>query len=288
MSELSIIVYTNESYLDLLELTIPSVFKSFEHLNPKFYLISNKFTAKLNYENFTIIDCGVEFSSDGSHFQKTMSQSLELIDSELILLLCDDYYFKSPTKKEVFNNLIEIMIDYNIDYLSLGTQKHMENYIYGWKKLSSVAGNHNKILDEIYFMDKNYRHLYSVQPCIWKKRSLQNILANNKNLTLHDLDNTNIKDSNGLRRLLDKEKNYMFYTPDDNFKFYTNKNICLHKPPLTYHVDEKLIDSDYFVIDYIEIIRHGKFITSDVNSKKILTDILLKNKTLSNKLSKFN
>lgn len=288
MSKVSIIIYTNESYLDLLDLTLPSVLKSFEHIDLKFYLVSNKITTELIFEKVTQIDCGVDFSSDGSHFQKTLLFALDKIDCEIVLFLCDDYFFKSKTKKEVFDSLVNLMIDYDIDYLSLGTQKHMEGYLYNWDKLSFNSKEYNLPSEIIYFMDKNYRHLYSVQPSLWKKKSLQKILLNNNYLTLHDLDNSNIKDCNGLKRSLDQKKNYMFYINDPKFQFFTDKNICLHKPPLTYHVDEKSLDSDYFVIDYIEIIRHGKFINAEVNSKFILKNLLLNSEDISDKLSKFN
>ena len=41
------------------------------------------------------------------------------------------------------------------------------------------------------------------------------------------------------------------------------------------------------LIDYIEIVRHGKFLDANVNSKDILNNILNSNENIKNKLKKF-
>jgi hypothetical protein len=101
------------------------------------------------------------------------------------------------------------------------------------------------------------------------------------------LDNTDILNKKGQKRQLDSKHNFAFYEEKNNFFDYNFKNYCYHYPPLSYHVDEKSINDDYFVIDYIEIVRHGKFINYNVNSKLILDKILLSMPEINNKLQYF-
>jgi hypothetical protein len=56
---------------------------------------------------------------------------------------------------------------------------------------------------------------------------------------------------------------------------------------MTYHVDEKPLSTDFLLIDYIEIVRHGKFLDANVNSKDILNNILNSKENIKNKLNKF-
>ncbi len=83
---------------------------------------------------------------------------------------------------------------------------------------------------------KDYQYLYSVQPCIWNKNSMIEILEKYEEISLHDLDQTlpNIKNEN------------------DYFKSTACKlDSCFD------HIDK--IEDNYFVLAYVEICRHGVF-----------------------------
>ncbi len=287
VNNISIIIYTNETYYDLLEFTLPFLIENFKKINIKKYVVSNKIKQSSHFEVSEQIDCGVEFLSNGGHFEQTISYALENIKEDYILFLCDDYLIKSEVKYDILMGVFNFVIDNEIDYMSLGTQKHMEPFIFEWENFNIDYKKYGLPDKCLFKTDVNCRHLYSVQPCIWKKKSLIEILKNNKNITLHDLDNTNIKDLNGNYRELDEEKNFMFYKKNENYRNYDFKNVCIHYPIISYHVDEKPIDSDYFLLDYIEIVRHGKFLDAEVNSKYILNQKLNEKLNIKNKLLNF-
>lgn len=288
----AVVIFTNEKYSNLLELSAPYLVDSFSEIDIKKYIITNKLNEKLTFkgvENFDIIVSNEEFCGSGSHYSKTMKYLIEKISEKYILFLCDDYIVKSKIKKDTFYGITQFIYDNGVDYFYLGTQRHMEKYINERTTIDTDYKKYNLPKGCLYDIDKNERHLYSVQPCFWNTESLLQILKNNENLSLHDMDNTDIKDEKGNKRVLDNTKNHIFYEHNDSYEYYNFKNVTYHYPILTYHVDEKPLKSDYLMIDYIEIVRHGKFINSEVNSKFILNDILYSNemKHKINKLKKF-
>lgn len=292
LSDFALVIFTNEKYSNLLELTIPYINKAFKDIDIKKYVVSNKLTESIDVEGideFEKITSDVNFCEKGSHYSKTMKHLIENISEKYILFLCDDYLVKSEIKKDVFYGIISFIYENNIDYFYLGTQKHMEKYRNETSVIDTDYKSYNLPKGCLYNMDKDERHLYSVQPCFWNTESLLQILKNNENLSLHGMDNTEIKDKKGNKRVLDNTKNYMFYKHNDSYDYYNFKNVTYHHPILTYHVDEKPLNSDYLMIDYIEIVRHGKFINSEVNSKIIFNDILYSDemKHKINKLKKF-
>lgn len=290
MNDIAFIIFTNEKYFDLLDLTLPFTIDNTKHLFKNIYIVSNKIpniTNKL-FNNVILIDTNVQFATDGSHFSQVMREALPQIKERYILFLCDDYLIKSPIKKQIFNDIIALLNDLNGDYMALGTQKHMEYFLNNWTKPEiDYSKYHFPHTDIFYAFDPRARHMYSVQPCIWKKDSLLELFDYNKNLSLHQLDNTDVMNKKGEKRHLDPIYNFMLYADKNDFFDYNFKNYCYHYPPLTYHVDEKAIGDDFFVIDYIEIVRNGKFISFDVNSKFILNQVLDTNPDIRQKLTHF-
>jgi hypothetical protein len=273
MKDISFIVYTNESYYDLLKLTLPHTIKNTNHLDSVIHVVSNKIPKNLNFPSVNFIDCETELMLDGGHFGNTLLKALNKIEQEYVLFLCDDYLIKSPIKKERFHNIVDVMKSLNADYMALGTQKHLVYYIPNWNKPKINSLNYGFPDGCFYELDERIRHLYSVQPCIWKKSSLIELLTFNPNITLHQLDNTDILNKKGERRNLDEFYNYSFYEEKPNFFDYGFKNFCYHYPPESYHIDEKPLNSEYFLIDYVEIVRNGKFLNANVNAKLILEEV---------------
>ena len=287
MKDVSLIVFTNENYFELLYLTLPFTIENTKHLGKTLNIVSNKLPEHQEFEGVNYIIADVEFSSTGSHFRDTLLHALNTISEEYILFLCDDYLIKSPINQSRFENLIPIMEKINADYLALGTQKHIENFVVTWPKPQVNLSDYNFPENCFYEFDVSTRHMYSVQPCIWKKSSLKELLIHNPNLSLHQLDNTDILNKKGQRRNLTEAHNFSFYEKKEDFFDYNFKNFCYHYPPTTYHVDEKPLSTGFFLIDYIEIVRHGKFLDANVNSKDILFQILDSNNKIKNKLNKF-
>jgi len=274
MKDISFLVYTNETYFDLLYLTLPFTLENTKHLNKKINLVSNKIPDHYKFKNVTYIDANISFSPYEQHFRNTLLTALNRIPEEYILFLCDDYLIKSPINKTRFDNIVSILEKINADYLALGTQKHIENFLPSWNKPNIILSDYGFPEGCFYEFDETARHMYSVQPCIWKRNSLIEILIYNPEITLHQLDNTDILNKKGERRSLEEYYNFSFYEKKENFFDYGFKNFCYHYPPISYHTDEKPLSTGFLLIDYIEIVRNGKFLDASVNSKYILNEIL--------------
>jgi hypothetical protein len=287
MKDISFVVFTNENYFDLLYLTLPYTIENTKHLNKTINIVSNKIPQHEKFDGVNYIDSNVNFSGDGSHFRDSLLFALNQIPEDYILFLCDDYLIKSPINKNRFDNIINILDKINGDYLALGTQKHIENFVVNWEKPNITLSEYGFPDGCFYKFDVTARHMYSVQPCVWKKSSLIELLTHNPSLTLHQLDNTNILNKKGENRQLNEFFNFSFYENKENFFDYGFNNFCYHHPPISYHVDEKPLSTDFLLIDYIEIVRHGKFLDANVNSKDILNNILNSNENIKNKLKKF-
>jgi hypothetical protein len=287
MKDISFVVFTNENYFDLLYLTLPYTIENTKHLNKTINVVSNKIPQHEKFDGVNYIDSNVNFSGDGSHFRDSLLFALNQIPEDYILFLCDDYLIKSPINKNRFDNIINILDKINGDYLALGTQKHIENFVVNWEKPNITLSEYGFPDGCFYKFDVTARHMYSVQPCVWKKSSLIELLTHNPSLTLHQLDNTNILNKKGENRQLSEFFNFSFYENKENFFDYGFNNFCYHYPPITYHVDEKPLSTDFLLIDYIEIVRHGKFLEANVNSKDILNNILNSDENIKHKLKKF-
>ncbi len=287
MKDISFVVFTNENYFNLLYLTLPYTIENTKHLNKTINVVSNKIPQHEKFDGVNYIDSNVNFSGDGSHFRDSLLFALNQIPEDYILFLCDDYLIKSPINKNRFDNIINILDKINGDYLALGTQKHIENFVVNWEKPNITLSEYGFPDGCFYKFDVTARHMYSVQPCVWKKSSLIELLIHNPSLTLHQLDNTNILNKKGENRQLSEFFNFSFYENKENFFDYGFNNFCYHYPPITYHVDEKPLSTDFLLIDYIEIVRHGKFLDADVNSKDILNNILNSDENIKHKLKKF-
>ena len=287
MKDISFVVFTNENYFDLLYITLPYTIENTKHLNKTINIVSNKIPQHEKFDGVNYIDSNVNFSGDGSHFRDSLLFALNQIPEDYILFLCDDYLIKSPINKNRFDNIINILDKINGDYLALGTQKHIENFVVNWEKPNITLSEYGFPDGCFYKFDVTARHMYSVQPCVWKKSSLIKLLTHNPSLTLHQLDNTNILNKKGENRQLTEFFNFSFYENKENFFDYGFNNFCYHYPPISYHVDEKPLSTDFLLIDYIEIVRHGKFLDANVNSKDILNNILNSDENIKHKLKKF-
>lgn len=265
---IGVVYFTNERSYDLTSLTVPYYLENSKELPYPVHIVSNRLPKTIHkISNVEYFDAGVDFSPQGSHFSATLRNFLIKNSYKYILFFCDDYLVKSPIKGTIFNQLLSNITEYNISKLHLGTLKHLVGSFKNWNK-------HIKENYTLVEIDKNYRHTLSVQPCIWNTEHLLEILNNNPFLSLHDLDNSNIKDQNGKYRNL--QDNQEFYY-DTGFTHYTHNHYGIYSGVTSYHVDERPMNSDYLVLDYIEFIRHGKILEADMNSKKHILAILEQN-----------
>ncbi len=241
IDNLRFVFFTHENNFHLLELTLKYFFKHNNIKGIKVSVISNKipninlpFSDQVEY-----LDGNEEFNPYGAHFSKSLKNTLSLVKEDYIFLFCDDYFFIRDTKWDDLEKLLNLIQDENIDYFGFDDIAGEE--VYTWPQFSS---SHSPFPSNYFYIrDNNYRYLHSVQPTIWNKNSLIN-LVNKFDFSLHGLDETLplIKNNNNLKCL----------AKDNNLK------CCLSITNFLLEGSE-LDDLDYFVIAYCEIVRHGVF-----------------------------
>jgi len=230
MKSVCILVYTNETNIPILELFLKYLFKYNTDFNIPIYVAANSFTKKeLPYsDKVTYLSGNVSFHDNGGHFSQTLSNILPQINEDYIFYFCDDYLLTNPIDISGLENLLKLIQDENVDMFTFGSICPINhNFI-------PILVNSSKYEFEstiFYQVDNQYRHAFNVQPCIWTKTSLQQLLLDNPEISLHDLDNS----------ILENKDHYKIICT--NYKIY---DVCC--PP------------EYFIIGYIEIIRHGAFL----------------------------
>ena len=108
-----------------------------------------------------------------------------------------------------------------------------------FEKLNSSC--ESNIKDELYLRHKDYQYLFSVQPCIWKRKSLIELLESHENISLHDLDETKP------------------YIRESGLKFKSTMSGLRSCFDYAFNIDLQKRPDDYYIIAYTEIVRHGCF-----------------------------
>jgi hypothetical protein len=227
---IGVVIYTNETNLPILELFLKYFFKHNPDFTYPIYAVSNNFT-KLNLpyqDKVTYLSGNVEWNSQGKHFSQTLSNVLPQIKEEYIFYFCEDYILTNPIHVSALENLLKLMQDENVDMFSFASSYPVNHK---WPLLDVECSKYSFEPNTFYSTDNQYKHAYSVQPCIWKKSSLQQLLIDNPEASLHDMDNS----------VLNNKDNYKIICT--NYKIYDG---CC--PP------------EYFIMGYVEIIRHGVFL----------------------------
>ena len=234
LDDIRFIFYTNENNFALGELCIKHFLKQNKKENLKVSLISNKFpNSDFQFaDQVTYLNANVERKDNGSHFAQTMLSVLPEIKEKYVFFFCDDYFFVKETKYDDLREVLDMMDCDNIDYFGLdeiGEFKKINEYE---KYVSSCE---NKYKDHFYLRERDYRYLFSVQACIWNKESLHELLKVHNNISLHNLDET-----------LDVIKTGNTY-----------KALCNDLISCFNFIDVE--NTDYFLVAYHELIRHGCF-----------------------------
>jgi len=287
-TNISSIIFTNEKYINIFNITLPRFKKYLKDITKNIYVVTNKFNknTSINFEEINVIDANVNFSASGNHFAQSMLKALRNINTEYILFFCDDYMINSKININNFYSILNIIKSYNCDFFSFASLNYCDHIILEWPKIETHLNKFQMSGGTLYKIPNSYRHLYSVQPCIWKKQSFIELLEYNPELSISSLDNTNIKNKKGYYRNLNYETNYYDET-DITSLDYNFTNLIINYPPLSYNIDDRPIGSNYLVFDYGEIIRHGRFIETETNSKKILMEFLKNNQDLKEKVKQF-
>jgi hypothetical protein len=230
------VIYTNETNLPILKLFLKYFFKHNPSFNFPIYAVSNKFTrTDLPYnDKVDYLSGEVEWHSAGGHFSQTLINVLPQIKEDYIFYFCEDYILTDSIDLEKLEQLLLMMQSENIDMFSFASMYPVNH---GW---SQIEQQYFEI--PLYKVNLHYEHAYSVQPCIWKKSSLQNILQDNPFASLHDMDNSILKNK-------------------DQYKI-TCTDLKIY---------DQAFQPDYFIVGYKEIIRHGVFLMT-LNGQTMLED----------------
>jgi hypothetical protein len=264
---ISLLTYTNETYIPIAKLAANQFNKHSAGLDIKKYIACNKFNENdyNDFEGYNLIDCNISLEKNGSHFARIMMNALKTIDTEYVLFFLEDYFLIKDIKVDVFKNLFNCIVDNNIDYVSLMA------YHYDWEPLNTDYTKYNLPKDILIKFDPRYFYLFSVQPSIWKRSSLIKLFEYNPFLEVHQMDITLIKNMRGHTR--HNNDHEYWETPDDfwdfNFKMYTFKKSDITK---NYSFDERGLEGDYLLFLYSETIRRGRFNFNTHNNNKLFLE----------------
>lgn len=228
IDNLRFVYFTNENNIPLLKLTLSNFFKYNNLDNIKVSVISNNYNDDiLPYSDVVqYLNGNTPFHAQAKHFSNSLKNTLSEIKEEYIFLLLDDYHFINDTKFSDLQKLMEFIVAEDVDYFGFDDVPDLPAD--GWSPYEKENYPFGK--ESLYYRDNNYRYLYSVQPTIWKRKSLME-LCDRWEFSVHDLDETlpQIKQENKLKCFGNSQRSHFTYKPSD----------------------------DYFVIAYVEIIRHG-------------------------------
>ena len=283
MKDLSLLVYTNQTYLPISELCLEQINKHFKEINIKKYITSNSFNENFRFTEMDVepIETSIPFSESGSHFSEVLITALRKIQSKYVLFFLDDYFVINNIKIGVLENLISVMEDENIDYISLMSYDYND-----WDTLNIDFKKYSLPDNILINFNYDYFYMFSVQPCIWKKDSLITILEHNKNITVHDFDTTNVKNKKGEIR---HHNDYSFWQTPNGYWDYGFKFVTLRKTDITknFAFDERNSNGDYFLFLYSEVIRNGKFNLKTHHNNRIFLEKYLQEKNIDHNSEKF-
>lgn len=235
IDNLKFVFWTNESNIHLMEITLDQFFKHNTRNDIKVSVMMNDFSEnlKLPHEHkVEYLKAGVPFDSVGKHYGRSLLEILPKIKEDYIFYFCDDYMFIGDTKWDDLKTLMEFIKNNNVDYFGfdeINPHHLLHDFEPYGEAQPSIFNN------QLQFRKNSYRYLFSVQPCIWKRKSLLELASKYPDISLHDLDETLeiIRNDNNLNALGVNLDSHFSYEETDVF--------------------------DYFIISYIEIVRHGVF-----------------------------
>jgi hypothetical protein len=213
---LAVVVYTNETNIPVLDLFFKYFFKHNSTFNTPIYAVANKFTkSELPYsDKVTYLNGNVPFHNMGGHFSQTLINVLPQIEEDYIFYFCEDYILSRPIDVNALENLLKLIQDNNVDMFSFASSYPVMNK---WPIFDASYSEYDFEKNIFYQTDNQYQHAYSVQPCIWKKSSLQQLLADNPEASLHDMDNSKLNNKDQYKLVCTNFKIYDGCCPPEYF-----------------------------------------------------------------------
>lgn len=234
MKDLRFLFFTNERNQAFCDLCLDYFFKHCKEENLKVSVISNAYKkeTKKHLGRVEYLESGIDLH-DRNRFPLTMQYALSNISEDYVFLFFDDYFLIRDIKVDELKDLLDFIKHEGVDYFGfdelVGAPSEFEKY---------KSEKFTKFDGKIAIKPKSYMYLYSLQPSIWKRQSFLELFNRNKEITLHELDNTKqeIKDSTAEFKTLGSPLHSMFGS------HYQYEEI-----------------NNYFILAYIEITRSMVF-----------------------------
>jgi hypothetical protein len=246
------VIHSNERTTPLVGLSLKYFEKYIGLDNINISVLSNKFlTDNLPYKDkVNYISGDVDFNDGGYHFGPTLTKAYNQIQEEYVFFFCEDYILTNNINFDTLTKLVALMDGEKVDLFSFASNQPEPNNFIKYEN----STNYGFKEDEIYYIRKGFLYEYSVQPCLWRRSSILELLKYNPNVSLHHLDTSHIKGKTGTYRTIDISKGYQEYVGWNEEDKYNFKTLCSKYMIFDYYPQA----GQQFVITYIEIIRAGK------------------------------
>ena len=275
MNNISVLYYTSENYVPIVKLSIDEFNKFNQNIDIKKYLVSNDIKHNLDFSDFQIINTLTPHCDSSTHFSEVMIKGLSIIETDYVLFMLEDFTLFTEIKKENLEKIVSVMSDEKIDHVSL-----MSYDFKNWEVYNLDYAKYDLPQDIFLNLNTSYRHMLSLQPSIWNRKSLIKLLESNLKLGSRDFDNSHVRNMKGELR---HNMSGNFYVTKNDFWDYDFKHLCLNKTPYTsnYAFDERSVDGDYFLFLYSEIIRYGKFNLNTHRNNRFFLEKFLNEKNIT-------
>jgi len=247
MNNLHFVCYTNEQYIPIANLFTRIFTVKTEYRYP-ITVITNGGSKQVHVtDKINVIDTNTPFGGSGEHFTFSLLTALKQLSRKYVFFFCDDYFITKSIDHTKLIKLLDLLEKDDIKFFSFSSCHPKAK---NWELYSQ-----NILEDELFVIPEDFQYMFSVQPCIWNRETLINVLEANIGITLHNFDNSVLADINGERRTIisGTEK----YTSWINPHIYGFKKLCSNYK--AYDELEEFNLHKYFIIQYVEAVRHGLF-----------------------------
>lgn len=176
------IIYTNDYNISLSQVSLEEFLKN-SPKDTKIKVLTNNIPENIILNRSDLFYNANIKQKEGKQFSEVILNFLKKIDEDYVLFNCDDYIVNKKIEKSDFNKLIDFMDFYNVDYFSFDKMK-------SYSDISTFTIFENKFYENglINIIPNDHFYRYSVQPCIWKRSSLIELLEKFQEISVHDLE----------------------------------------------------------------------------------------------------
>lgn len=158
MNDLAMLIIGYDPYEDVWDVFFRCINDNWKS-RPKTYLITNEVTPC--YENTIVIAAGKD-----AEWSKKVQVGLKAISENYVCLLLEDFFIADVVSNNTIAMLMNTIITNNVNYYKLQDQKKIKGPLFDKK-------------NKIHFIDKNEKYGISLQPAIWEKKFLSELVGTN-------------------------------------------------------------------------------------------------------------